>query len=132
MSRDLSKSNLVQETHKILQRLGVPRRLYQIGSRLVRSPLTGEQIASVQDADASTVNNAIEISEHAFITWRMMPAPRRGELIRLLGAELRAAKNDLGELVMIEAGKIASEGRGEVQEMIDICDFAVGLSRMMR
>src|SRR5262245_24196834 len=63
--------------------------------------------------------------------WRLVPAPRRGELVRLLGEELRAAKDELGRLVMIEAGKIASEGRGEVQEMIDICDFAVGLSRQL-
>ena len=60
-----------------------------------------------------------------------VPAPRRGELVRLLGEELRAAKDEVGRLVMIEAGKIASEGRGEVQEMIDICDFAVGLSRQL-
>ena len=60
-----------------------------------------------------------------------MPAPRRGELVRLLGEELRAAKADLGRLVTLEAGKIASEGLGEVQEMIDICDFAVGLSRQL-
>ena len=60
-----------------------------------------------------------------------MPAPRRGELVRLLGEELRAAKADLGRLVTLEAGKIPSEGAGEVQEMIDICDFAVGLSRQL-
>src|SRR5262249_48040843 len=67
----------------------------------------------------------------AFRSWRLVPAPRRGELVRLLGAELRAAKDELGRLVTIEAGKIAVEGRGEVQEMIDICDFAVGLSRQL-
>ena len=60
-----------------------------------------------------------------------MPAPRRGELVRLLGEELRAQKDDLGALVTLEAGKIVSEGLGEVQEMIDICDFAVGLSRQL-
>ena len=68
----------------------------------------------------------------AFKAWRTVPAPqRRGELIRLLGEELRAAKDDLGALVSWEAGKITSEGLGEVQEMIDICDFAVGLSRQL-
>ena len=67
----------------------------------------------------------------AFKAWRIVPAPRRGELIRLLGEELRAAKADLGALVSWEAGKITSEGLGEVQEMIDICDFAVGLSRQL-
>ena len=67
----------------------------------------------------------------AFEAWRTVPAPRRGELVRLLGEELRAAKDDLGRLVTLEAGKIVSEGLGEVQEMIDICDFAVGLSRQL-
>ena len=67
----------------------------------------------------------------AFKAWRKVPAPRRGEFVRLLGEELRAAKDDLGRLVTLEAGKIVSEGLGEVQEMIDICDFAVGLSRQL-
>src|SRR5215471_3956901 len=77
------------------------------------------------------MGNVIDNAVKAFKTWRLVPAPRRGELVRLLGEELRAAKDELGRLVMIEAGKIASEGRGEVQEMIDICDFAVGLSRQL-
>jgi aldehyde dehydrogenase (NAD+) len=67
----------------------------------------------------------------AFLAWREVPAPRRGELVRLLGEELRAAKADLGRLVTLEAGKVVSEGLGEVQEMIDICDYAVGLSRQL-
>ncbi|NGO91394.1 MAG: aldehyde dehydrogenase family protein, partial [Halomonas sp.] len=67
----------------------------------------------------------------AFLQWRLVPAPKRGELVRLLGEELRANKAALGRLVSIEAGKIVSEGLGEVQEMIDICDFAVGLSRQL-
>jgi aldehyde dehydrogenase (NAD+) len=70
-------------------------------------------------------------SQEAFKAWRTVPAPRRGELVRLLGEELRAAKAELGALVTLEAGKITSEGLGEVQEMIDICDFAVGLSRQI-
>lgn len=74
---------------------------------------------------------AIEAAHEAFKTWRLVPAPKRGELVRLLGEELRAAKEDLGRLVSIEAGKITSEGLGEVQEMIDICDFAVGPSRQL-
>src|SRR5262245_40443102 len=88
-------------------------------------------IANVQDADAAGIGKVIDNAVHAFMRWRLVPAPRRGELVRLLGEELRAAKDELGRLVMIEAGKIASEGRGEVQEMIDICDFAVGLSRQL-
>ncbi len=97
----------------------------------VRSPVTGEAIANVQDADAAAINKAIDSAARAFKAWRLVPAPRRGELVRLLGSELRAAKDELGRLVTIETGKIAAEGRGEVQEMIDICDFAVGLSRQL-
>src|ERR687887_721687 len=74
---------------------------------------------------------AIEAAHAAFVAWRNVPAPRRGALVRLLGEELRAAKADLGRLVTLETGKIAQEGLGEVQEMIDICDFAVGLSRQL-
>ncbi|MGA6931586.1 MAG: aldehyde dehydrogenase family protein, partial [Pseudolabrys sp.] len=124
-------SNLAQETASILQQFGVDRREYQEGTRIVRSPMTGGTIANVQDADAAAIGNVIDNAVHAFKIWRLVPAPRRGELVRLLGEELRAAKDEVGRLVMIEAGKIASEGRGEVQEMIDICDFAVGLSRQL-
>ncbi|MDO9307237.1 MAG: aldehyde dehydrogenase family protein, partial [Mesorhizobium sp.] len=74
---------------------------------------------------------AIEAAHQAFKEWRLVPAPKRGELVRLLGEELRAAKAELGALVTLEVGKITSEGLGEVQEMIDICDFAVGLSRQL-
>ena len=74
---------------------------------------------------------AIEAAHEAFLAWRLVPGPKRGELVRLLGEELRAAKAELGRLVTLEAGKIPSEGLGEVQEMIDICDFAVGLSRQL-
>ncbi|MHA4858165.1 aldehyde dehydrogenase family protein, partial [Enterococcus faecium] len=72
---------------------------------------------------------AVRRAEAAFAAWKDVPAPRRGELVRLLGEELRAHKTELGRLVTLEAGKILSEGLGEVQEMIDICDYAVGLSR---
>ncbi len=123
--------HLASETDAVLQRLGVARHLYQGGPRVVRSPLTGEPIAGVRDADADAAERAVDVAVSAFRPWRLVPAPRRGEFVRLLGAELRAAKDDLGRLVTIEAGKIASEGRGEVQEMIDICDFAVGLSRQL-
>ena len=101
------------------------------GNRAVRSPLTGEIIANVADTDRAAVSDAVARADAAFAQWRSVPAPRRGEFVRLLGEELRAAKPALGELVTIEAGKIPSEGLGEVQEMIDICDFAVGLSRQL-
>jgi len=122
---------LATDVDLLLQELGVPRNLYSQGSRTVRSPLTGETIANVQDATASSATEAIARAQEAFLAWRTIPAPQRGELVRVLGNELRSAKIALGRLVTIEAGKILSEGQGEVQEMIDICDFAVGLSRQL-
>jgi aldehyde dehydrogenase (NAD+) len=95
------------------------------------SPIDGKAIGGVACHSTSDVSDIIKKSGAAFQQWRAMPAPVRGELIRLLGEELRAAKQDLGELVTLENGKILPEGLGEVQEMIDICDFAVGLSRQL-
>ena len=115
----------------VLARLGVAEGLWTGGSRAVRSPVTGEVIAHVHDAGPADVAEAIEAAHQGFLTWRNVPAPRRGELVRLLGEELRAAKHDLGLLVTLEAGKVTSEALGEVQEMIDICDYAVGLSRQL-
>ena len=97
----------------------------------VFTPIDGSKIASVKMNKASEVENIVAQSHEAFLQWRKTPAPVRGELIRLLGEELRAAKNDLGALVTLECGKTYSEGLGEVQEMIDICDFAVGQSRQL-
>ncbi len=95
------------------------------------SPLTGEQVAMVRVSGAADIDAALDRATAAFRAWSRVPAPRRGELVRLFGEELRAAKDSLARLVTIEAGKIPSEGAGEVQEMIDICDFAVGLSRQL-
>ncbi len=122
---------LGQETGALLDRLGVDRELWTDGSMPSVTPLTGEQLAMVQVADAATIDARLNAATAAFRAWRNVPAPRRGELVRLWGEELRAAKDDLAKLVTIEAGKIPSEGAGEVQEMIDICDFAVGLSRQL-
>jgi aldehyde dehydrogenase (NAD+) len=122
---------LANDVDLLLQDLGVPRDRYSLGARAVRSPLTGATIANVQDAGRDSATDAIARAETAFVEWRSVPAPRRGELVRLLGDELRRAKTALGRLVTIEAGKILSEGQGEVQEMVDICDFAVGLSRQL-
>ena len=122
---------LGQETGALLDRLGVDRELWTDGSMPSVTPLTGEQLAMVQVADAATIDAQLNAATAAFRAWRNVPAPRRGELVRLWGEELRAAKDDLAKLVTIEAGKIPSEGAGEVQEMIDICDFAVGLSRQL-
>jgi aldehyde dehydrogenase (NAD+) len=101
------------------------------GTLAVHSPIDGAELARVHETDPAEMPAIIARSKAAFQAWRTVPAPRRGELIRLLGEELRAAKAELGALVTLEVGKITSEGLGEVQEMIDICDFAVGLSRQL-
>jgi len=97
----------------------------------VHNPATGERLGSVQPASESDLEQVLASAVAAAATWREVPAPQRGELIRLMGEALRAAKQDLGTLVSLENGKILAEGLGEVQEMIDIADFAVGLSRML-
>ncbi|MGH2341904.1 L-piperidine-6-carboxylate dehydrogenase [Segnochrobactraceae bacterium EtOH-i3] len=127
----MSKSPLAAEVAAILSRLGVPEAAWTAGTLAVRSPVDGSAIGAVVEATAAEATLAIGTATEAFKVWRAVPAPRRGELVRLMGVALRAAKADLGRLVSIEAGKITSEGLGEVQEMIDICDFAVGLSRQL-
>src|ERR1700759_2592842 len=101
------------------------------GDVVARSPIDGAEMGRVAYDNAAAVEKKIAASVEAFKAWRNVPAPRRGELVRLLGEELRANKEALGRLVSLEAGKILQEGLGEVQEMIDICDFAVGLSRQL-
>jgi len=101
------------------------------GSRIVRSPITGETIAHVDDTTPEEIDRAIAAAAAAFVKWRAVPAPRRGLLVRQIGDELRAAKSQLADIVSAETGKITSEALGEVQEMIDICDYAVGLSRQL-
>jgi aldehyde dehydrogenase (NAD+) len=95
------------------------------------NPATGETLAKIQLAGADDYQTVVAQASEAFRDWRMLPAPRRGEIVREIANELRAAKDDLGMLVSLEMGKILAEGRGEVQEMIDIADFAVGLSRQL-
>ncbi|MFV3130928.1 aldehyde dehydrogenase family protein [Niveispirillum sp. KHB5.9] len=124
-------TSLVAETLSLLDRFGVDKDRYLDGTLAARSPVSGEVLAQVRDADAMEAAAVIDAAHQAFLQWRLVPAPRRGELLRLLGEELRTHKQALGRLVSIEAGKIISEGLGEVQEMIDICDFAVGLSRQL-
>lgn len=113
-----------------LERLGV-RPDWAKSGLVARSPIDGSEAGVLAGATAETIETAIATAAHAFAAWRQVPAPRRGELVRLLGEELRTAKDDLARLVTLEAGKITSEGFGEVQEMIDVCDFAVGLSRQL-
>ena len=116
---------------ELLACLGVPESACRDGTIDVRSPIDGASIGRVPEATRQHMDAAIERAHSGFLAWRMMPAPRRGELVRLFADELRSAKPALARLVSIEVGKIASESEGEVQEMIDICDFAVGLSRQL-
>ncbi|MEE8411102.1 MAG: aldehyde dehydrogenase family protein [Acidobacteriota bacterium] len=95
------------------------------------NPTDGQPLACVRQAKLDDYERVISAAQDAFADWRMMPAPQRGEIVRQLGMELRAHKEPLGRLVSLEMGKILSEGLGEVQEMIDVCDFAVGLSRQL-
>jgi aldehyde dehydrogenase (NAD+) len=125
---------LVAETNAILSRLGVtlPSASTPNAATLsARSPITGEELASIPAHTAGQVHDIVGTAHEAFLLWRSVPAPVRGQLVRELGELLREHKADLGALVSIEAGKIRSEGLGEVQEMIDICDLAVGLSRQL-
>jgi len=115
----------------VLKACGLDRDMLDAGPMEVRSPVDGAPLARLAVHDAADVEAMIGKAKAAFETWRAVPAPRRGELVRLLGEELRAAKHELGSLVSLECGKIHQEGLGEVQEMIDICDFAVGLSRQL-
>ena len=97
----------------------------------VRSPIDGRTLATVRSATPAEVRRVIDAAAQAFKTWRTVPAPRRGEFVRRIGQKLRERKADLARLVTWEAGKITQESLGEVQEMIDVCDFAVGLSRQL-
>ncbi|RLL63947.1 L-piperidine-6-carboxylate dehydrogenase [Paenirhodobacter hankyongi] len=123
--------SLAPETRSLLEALGVDAARTTAGTMPSFSPVTGEEIAALTPDTPATAAAAVARAKEAFKAWRLVPAPKRGELVRLLGEELRADKVALGKLVSIEAGKSPSEGQGEVQEMIDICDFAVGLSRQL-
>lgn len=101
------------------------------GELKIFSPATGEYIASVYQASETDYDKIVQTSHEAFLSWRMMPAPKRGEIVRQIGNRLREFKQELGMLVSFEMGKSLQEGLGEVQEMIDICDFAVGQSRQL-
>ena len=115
----------------LLQAMGVPAAACRDGALATYSPIDGALLAKVKTTAAADVDNTVARAHAAYLRWRQVPAPQRGELVRLLGEELRANKQALGELVTLEVGKVSSEGLGEVQEMIDICDFAVGQSRQL-
>ena len=127
----IETTRIGEETATLLTALGVDTDAATKGTLAVTSPLTGDRIAHVVETPAADARAAIDRAHDAFLEWRSIPAPKRGELVRMFGEELRAHKAELGKLVSIEVGKVTSEGLGEVQEMIDICDFAVGLSRQL-
>jgi aldehyde dehydrogenase (NAD+) len=119
------------EIRTLLASLGVDPGALDGGTLQARSPIDGQVAGHLVEADAAATTATITRAAAAFEAWRLVPAPRRGELIRQFGDVLRSHKSELGRLVSLEAGKILQEGLGEVQEMIDICDFAVGLSRQL-
>ncbi len=116
---------------QLYRALGLDKDRLKGGDLAVHSPIDSAEIARIAMDTPESADAKIAAAADAFRAWRAVPAPRRGELIRLLGEELRAHKEPLGRLVTLECGKILPEGLGEVQEMIDICDFAVGLSRQL-
>ncbi len=127
----MTQINVAADVAATLTRLGVLPELYRDGTLLARSAISGEVVGRLPECSAQQASEQVERAHQAFLAWRAVPAPKRGELVRLLGEELRASREDLGRLVTLEAGKIIAEGQGEVQEMIDICDYAVGLSRQL-
>jgi len=127
----MTTGTLLHETAALLTGFGVAQDRLSGGEFPVVSPIDGSRIAALRRHDRADLDRMIGAAERAFVVWRNVPPPRRGELVRLFAEELRHHKEALGRLVSIEAGKILEEGQGEVQEMIDICDFAVGLSRQL-
>lgn len=139
-----STQMLTKEVHCVIERLGIDPSKYGFqlndpslkvgtsnGRVALRSPITGESYGSFAETTSSEISKSVESAREYFKEFRLIPAPKRGEFVRVLGNLLRDFKSELGFLVSLEAGKITSEGLGEVQEMIDIADFAVGLSRQL-
>jgi aldehyde dehydrogenase (NAD+) len=133
----------IKEVQEILETLGIKdiNPAYSTGLKFggeqndkikeIYSPVDGSLIASVRMATAQDYETVVKQAQEAFKVWQKVPAPKRGEIVRQIGEQLRRYKEPLGKLVTYEMGKIYQEGLGEVQEMIDICDFAVGLSRQL-
>ena len=115
----------------LFRRLGLPAAESPAGALVSINPASGEPLGSVRTATREQYDACVATAQKTFERWRMVPAPKRGEIVRQIGEALREKKQDLGLLVTLEMGKIRAEGEGEVQEMIDMCDFAVGLSRQL-
>ncbi|WP_242923527.1 L-piperidine-6-carboxylate dehydrogenase [Pontibacter liquoris] len=143
MKQTIDQLPLTKEIADVLQQLGIKdvNPAYSTGlawggqegraTRQIYSPADGNLIATVSMASEEDYEHMVETAQQAFKVWRTVPAPKRGEIVRQIGQKLREHKEALGKLVSYEMGKILQEGLGEVQEMIDICDFAVGLSRQL-
>src|SRR3954452_15370176 len=127
----MTTDTLAHDTASLLADFGIAPDTLTKGDFPVVSPIDGGRIASLRRHTRDDLDGMIAAAERAFLLWRAVPPPRRGELVRLYAGQLRQHKASLGRLVSIEAGKILEEGQGEVQEMVDICDFAVGLSRQL-
>ena len=123
--------NMNQRANDLMAKLGVNVAAVSGSDLVSRSPIDGATLATLKSDTRESTASKIAAAHAAFLSWRNIPAPKRGELVRLLGEELRANKETLGRMVTLESGKILQEGLGEVQEMIDICDFALGLSRQL-
>ena len=121
----------MNEIRQVMEQLGVDLSAWRGDALACRSPIDGKVHATLGMDTPQQIAEKIGSAHDAFLAWRSVPPPKRGELVRLFGEELRANKGALGRLVTLETGKILQEGLGEVQEMIDICDFAVGLSRQL-
>jgi aldehyde dehydrogenase (NAD+) len=131
MTAMISHDDVSTHTAEILSRLGVGNPFIADGDLSCRTPITGGELGRLSSHTPDEVGAVVGRAQQVFQQWRLVPGPVRGQLVRELGELLREHKADLGALVSIEAGKIMSEGLGEVQEMIDICDLAVGLSRQL-
>src|SRR5438309_8720005 len=127
----MTTDTLASDTAALLANFGIPAEILSAGDFAVTSPIDGSRIAALRPHTPGDLDTMIAAAERAFPLWRAVPPPHRGELVRLFAEELRRHKPVLGRLVSIEAGKILEEGQGEGQEMIDICDFALGLSRQL-
>lgn len=128
---NIQQLSLADSTAHVLKKMGVAAKDFAAGDLKVFSPIDGSVIGIIKMDTPKALNAKITRAHEAFLDWRVVPAPQRGELIRIFGEVLREHKEELGKLVTLECGKILTEGLGEVQEMIDICDFAVGLSRQL-
>jgi len=121
----------MSEVQAVFERCGINAAELSGGALRVRSAIDGAELAHLHETPAASMPEVIARSQAAFRRWRDVPAPARGELVRLWGEELRTAKADIGRVISLEVGKIAQEGLGEVQEGVDICEFALGLSRQL-